>query len=733
MLCYDILRFVLRLLIRVFYRLRIINKKAVPLSGGALIVANHLSFIDALFIIASTPRRVRIVTSRDIYNIRWLRPFCRMGGAFPLSPKDPLKEISRTLGLVREAIRNGELVCMFPEGGLSRTGNTLRFSRGMEHIMRGMDTPIIPAYLDRTWNSIWGFGGGKYFFKRPRSFPHPVTIMFGDALPSSTSAFDVRQKVLEIGSQAFRYRLEDKMTLPEMFFIEAKKDPFNACIADSSGKSLNRCQTFVVAYALTRKLRPLIKGQKFVGCFLPPSVGGVLSNLALGILGKVVVNLNYTAPLAARASAAEQCSMSQCITSRAFLEKLQTTLPCEAIYIEDLVKELSPFDKQKAMALLFLMPHFLAHRLIFRSWRYLNNDELVTVVFTSGSTGNPKGVMLTHSNITANLEGVHQAFQIRRGDTLMGILPHFHSFGFTATLWLPLASKSAAVYHTSPMDAQIIGEMVRKHRATLIMATPTFISAYTKRCDPGDFKTIRFSIIGAEKMKPAVARAFKEKFGIALLEGYGCSELSPVVSLNFPDYEGLDMFQKAQKPGTIGCPLPGVAVRVVNPETFETLPPGQEGLLLVKGQNVMRGYLHQPERTRDAFHEGWYKTGDIAFLDNDGFITITDRLSRFSKIAGEMVPHIRVEEAIHEALESSEAVGVVSSVPDDRKGERLVVLYVKDFDIPGLLEKLKASGLPNLWIPARDMFFKVEAIPVLGSGKLDLTGIKRLAESLAEK
>jgi len=313
----------------------------------------------------------------------------------------------------------------------------------------------------------------------------------------------------------------------------------------------------------------------------------------------------------------------------------------------------------------------------------------------------------------------------------MGILPFFHSFGFTAVLWLPIVGGIETIYHPSPLDAQVIGKLVRDHRATFLMATPAFISSYIKRCQPDDFKTIRFTIIGAEKLKENIAQGFKQKFGFRPLEGYGCSELSPIVSLNFPDRTVDGEVQKAQKPGTIGPPLPGVAVRIVNPDTMQTLGPYEQGLLLVKGQLVMRGYLNQPQWTQDAFFEGWYKTGDIAFLDEDGFITITDRLSRFSKIAGEMVPHIRIEEALHTALGTSELVFAVCAVPDDRKGERLVVLHSQDIDVARLCEALKAQGFPNLWIPDKDMFFKVEAVPTLGSGKLDLATIKKLAMKFA--
>lgn len=721
------------ILVHIFYRLHVINREAIPRTGGALIVANHLSLLDILFLAVAVRRRVRFVTGRQVYEIRWLKPICKAAGAFPISPKDPPKVIARTLAEISGFIRQGGLVCMFPEGGPSRTGNTLRFGRGMEKIMAGLGEPIIPVYLDRTWGSIWSFNGQEYVLNRPRQFPQPVTVMFGPQLASSTTAFDVRQKVLELGSQAFRYRLEERKTLPEIFFDLARKHPFDPCIADTTGRRLRRFETFAAAWALSRKLRPLAGRDEFVGIFLPTSVGGSVANLASGILGKTVVNFNYTASREALNSAVSQCGIRFCLTSRVFLEKLQSEPPCPPVFLEDLAGSIRPFDKIMAIAIFFFLPSIIARRVVFGSWRPRNNDNLITVVFTSGSTGRPKGVMLSHANIMSNLEGLYQAFDIRRSDILMGVLPFFHSFGYTANLWLPLISRSSAVYHPNPLDAKVVGETVRKHGATLMMATPTFLNAYTKRCEADDFKTVRFTVIGAEKLKPAIAEAFEAKFGFAPLEGYGCTELSPIVSLNFPDHRSPAGVQKAQKPGTIGNPLPGVAVRVVDPETYELCPPHVEGLLLVKGQNVMKGYWKDPELTRQAFHEGWYKTGDIAFLDDDGFVTITDRISRFSKIAGEMVPHIRVEEGIHKVLGTVEQVCIVTSVPDDRKGERLAVLCLQDFDVAVVRSGLKSQGIPNLWVPDADMFFRIESIPVLGSGKTDLASLKRLARDLAGK
>jgi acyl-[acyl-carrier-protein]-phospholipid O-acyltransferase/long-chain-fatty-acid--[acyl-carrier-protein] ligase len=341
--------------------------------------------------------------------------------------------------------------------------------------------------------------------------------------------------------------------------------------------------------------------------------------------------------------------------------------------------------------------------------------------------------MLTHANITSNLEGLSQIYDLGPEDGILGILPFFHSFGFTGTLWWPLVAGVRAIYHSNPLDAKGVGTLVREHAATVLLATPTFLQAYTRRCEPGDFGSLKHVFVGAEKLTDRVAQAFEERFGIEPFEGYGCTECSPIVTLSGVDFRGKGFRQVAAKRGRIGHPLPGVCVRIVDPESGAPRPPGEPGMLLVKGPNVMKGYLGRPELSAQVIREGWYVTGDIAKMEEDGFIILTDRLSRFSKIGGEMVPHIKIEETLHGALEGSEQVLVVTGVPDEKKGERLVVMHVLDETrLQGLIAKLGSLGLPNLWAPREDAFFRMAEIPLLGTGKLDLRKVKERALSAAQ-
>jgi acyl-[acyl-carrier-protein]-phospholipid O-acyltransferase/long-chain-fatty-acid--[acyl-carrier-protein] ligase len=392
-------------------------------------------------------------------------------------------------------------------------------------------------------------------------------------------------------------------------------------------------------------------------------------------------------------------------------------------FVEEIRKSFTPLEKVSTALSAFLIPAPLLARHFTRKQ---NSADLATVIFSSGSTGTPKGVMLSHRNVIANIESIAQVINFTPNDRMLGVLPLFHSFGFTATIWLPLIFGFGAVYHPNPMDAKTIGEMAQKYRGTLLISTPTFFSSYIRRCSREQFATLRYAIAGAEKLRSQIAKAFKDKFGLDLLEGYGCTELAPVVSVNLPDVVDGTEKQVSNKPGTVGRPIPGVAVKIIDVESERPLPCGQEGLLLVKGENRMMGYLGQPELTAEAMRDGWYITGDMASLDEDGFIHITDRVSRFSKIGGEMVPHMKIEEVINEILGS--AASAVTAIPDEQRGEKLIVFYTENgITRDQLWEKLNQSDLPKLWIPKREDIHQIPAIPLLGSGKVDLKSVRGLA------
>jgi acyl-[acyl-carrier-protein]-phospholipid O-acyltransferase/long-chain-fatty-acid--[acyl-carrier-protein] ligase len=697
--------------------------------------------MDALLVLTCLQRFVRFVMYRRFYEWPVVNWGCRQLRVIPISESDGPRAMVRSLRGAAQLIREGELVCIFAEGSITRTGNLLRFQRGFTRIMKGLDAPIIPVHIDRMWGSVFSFEGGRALSRLPGPGRSKVLVSFGRPLPATSTEAEVRQAVSELGAEAFAARRSDQVLLHEAFIASARSAPRRLCMADTTGRSLSYRRALAGSLALADELRGCLPERSgMVGVLLPATAGAALTNIALLLAGKVPVNLNWTAGREHIRSAVLQCGIRAIITSREFLdrvgmESLGLAVGVDAprhFYLEDVRAGLALGRKLRAGLKARLLPA-CALRLLYGA-RRRSVEDLCTVIFSSGSTGEPKGVMLTHSNVMSDLEGLSQVFSAGGSDRVAGVLPFFHSLGFTATLWLPLIKRIGVVYHPNPTEGRAVGALVRDFGATALLATPTFLRIYTRACFPGDFGSLKHVVVGAEKLREEVAEAFFEKFGVRPVEGYGCTECSPVVSINVPDFRAPGVMQKGTKPGTIGQPIPGVSVRVVDPESFEPLGTGRPGLLLVKGANVMKGYLNRPELTAEVMRGDWYVTGDIARIDEEGFITITDRLSRFSKIGGEMVPHGRVEEEIERILGSQELLVAVAGVPDARKGERLVVLHQQlPVSVEELHEKLAACGLPRLWVPRREDFHEVGEIPVLGSGKVDLKGLKQLAASVSEE
>lgn len=719
------LRFLALMAMHIFYRIRITGEENVPLEGPALLVPNHVTWLDALLLTATSQRRIRFVMQREYFNTPVLRGLFRLMGAIPVSSEDSRGELVEFIRQARQALEEGYMVCIFAEGALTRTGMLREFRSGFERIVRKSGHPIIPVYIGGAWGSILSYAHGRLLSRLPAFSPYRVSIIFGAPMPSTSSAVEVRQAVMELSCLYFDSRKKYRKPLGEYFIDCAKRNWRRKAAVNASSKEFSYGRTLAGALVLISKLKQRIGPEEHVGILIPPTVGGVLTNLALSLMGRIPVNLNYTASEASLQSAVSQCGIKTVITSRAFLEKVPTLPRLDGmVMLEDIMGNVAGICKLAA----FLKARLLPARLLC-SRKDFNADRPATVIFSSGSTGEPKGVVLTHHNIMSNIEALRMVFRVNLNDNICSALPFFHSLGFTGTLWFPLVSGFSAAYHTNPMDGEKIAQMARENRSTLLIATPTFLLAYLRRARKEDFASLRLVMTGAEKLKPRLADAFQEKFGVRPMEGYGATELSPVITLSLPDVELGGVRQKGSKEGSVGQPIPGVAVRVVDPDTGEPVGPGKPGLILVKGPNVMLGYLGRADKTAEALRDGWYVTGDIGAMDEDGFVRLTDRLARFSKIAGEMVPHGVIEDELHSRLEQNQVLAV-TSVPDEKKGEKLVVVYTREASDAETLHRLMMeSPLPNLWKPGRDCYVAVDSLPVLGTGKLDLKGLKEIASA----
>lgn len=522
-------------------------------------------------------------------------------------------------------------------------------------------------------------------------------------------------------------------SLAHAFVRQARLSPSRLAMRDSSGAKLTFGETFLRAVALSRVLARNLGDEEFVGLMLPPAVPSAVANLALGFLGKVPVNLNFTTNQEIIDSAIKQCGIRRVLTSSRVLEKCPLRPNAPLFLLEDVPAQVRLSDKLWAAFVAKAAPESTIPKLLPGVGRR-NLDSLATVIFTSGSTGEPKGVMLSQRNVLSNIHQIEEHVHLLDNEIILGILPFFHSFGFTVGLWTPLALGKTVVFHPNPLDARTIGKLSEANGVTMIAGTPSFTRLYIKNCPASQFKTLTHLLLGAEKLKPETYRDIKEALGVEPLEGYGTTELSPVVSVNVPGGLTLPGGLKlhGNRAGTVGVPVPGTAIKTIDPETGEDLPRGAVGVICVKGPQVMLGYLNKPEATAKVLRDGWYSTGDLGFVDPDGFLKITDRLSRFSKIAGEMVPHMGLESAIMSVAGADENQVAVTAVPDPKQGERLCVLHTDLGMSPDeVRRRLIAAEVPRLWIPAVRDFILVDEIPITGTGKLDLRALRELAQQQA--
>jgi acyl-[acyl-carrier-protein]-phospholipid O-acyltransferase / long-chain-fatty-acid--[acyl-carrier-protein] ligase len=724
-----ILRMALWLLDGTFYKLRVRDREHLPEKGGALMVSTHISFIDTFSLLMSTDRNVHFVMGAGVMRVKWMRRIASMMNVVLVPEQASQREFDEVVAAIRALIAAGHVVCVNREMKLQAEGETVPWHRDYGLLVRDLDAPVVPVFMEQLWESTYIQKEGRFHYRWPGRPRFPIHIYYGEALPGDTPAVDVREAVQLLGVDFYMHRSYRHKVLHRAFIRTARRNPRQFCMADATAGSISYFKALAGGIIFARKLKPLLGDRKMVGVLVPPTAGGALTNIALQMLGKVPVNLNYTTPAETMKSCAARCGITHVLTARQFLERLPLDVPGEAVYLEDIRDSVSGKDRITGMLLALFAPIPLLEKLL--GTPRIGEEDLATIIFSSGSEGEPKGVMLSQKNIMSQTHTVAQIVAHDRHTCVVGFLPFFHSFGFTGTLWMPIVNGVRCVFHPNPLEPRQIGSLTKKYQGTFLIGTSTFLQGFIRRCTPEQLTSLKMVIAGAEKLPARIRCAFKEKFGAEPMEGFGATECAPVVSVNLPDQAAPGFYVTNVRHGTIGRPMPGQCVRISDPDTGELLPVGEAGLMEVRGPNVMQGYLEDPERTEAALNAGWYSTGDIASLDEEGFITIRDRLARFSKIAGEMVPHNRIEEVLHALLELTEQRLAVSSVPDNARGERLIVLHtLADEDLDTLLEKLASSELPNLWRPRPNAFYRIEEIPVLGSGKMDLKEIRKQALAL---
>lgn len=499
------------------------------------------------------------------------------------------------------------------------------------------------------------------------------------------------------------------LQLHQRFIKTAQKHSDKIAVHDKATGNDYTYSKMLIASLILKDHISKIRG-KYVGIMLPTSMGCMLGVIGTLMSGKIPVMINYsTGAIENCHYARDKCSFKTIITSSKLLEKLDLKPIDHMIMVEDILAQVTIVSKIKA-ALLSKLPYFVLSKLMYGG----KPSDTSVILFTSGSEKEPKAVQLSHRNILHNVDAVPQMVHLDHNDVFICILPFFHVFGLTTNFWIPAILGGTMITYPNPLDYKTVSDLVRKYKVTFMTATPSFFYGYLQKSTPGDFSTIRFAIAGADKLPMKVYEGFLQKHKIKIYEGYGTTETSPVISTNYPGQHKL---------GSVGKPIPNVWVRITDINTDKILGPNKEGKILVKGDLVMEGYLGDYEETTLRIRNGWYDTGDIGLIDDDGYLWHRGRLKRFAKVGGEMVSLAKVEEVLSQLL-PEDVICCVVDIPNMKKGADVVAAVANgDFDMKAVLSKLKKE-LPSIAIPRK--FYVIEDIPMMASGKVNFREVERI-------
>lgn len=697
-------------------------------AGGVLVVPNRLAFQDLLHLEKRFDGRKLVYlidSSLDYDPLLQAHLEKEDTHAVEFSSDEASKAVFKKE--LHQYLAEGSVVLFVPGIAHTRPGQMLSIPSEILKFLTSVGAPVLPLFVDHPEETALG--------TERRTEIERLVLSFGEPLQrEAANLANFTENLLIAAETAFSARPVLKSHLVWEILKGLKKHGRSAEVIDGNdGARLRYDKLLAAAIVLSKVVRQETR-QKRVGIVLPPGKGGLVANLAVLLAGKVPVNLNFTAGEKAVASCIEQAGLDKFITAGPFVEKM-ASFPWPAEDRLLLLDRLLPGLKSRIGLWLvlskLLSPGLLAS--VLKVPKQGGSEEAV-LLFTSGSSGEPKGVVLSHRNLLANVNQFGARIDLHSTDRILGSLPLFHSFGCTVTLWYPMIEGVSLVTYPSPLEVAKLAELVEEHSVSLLLTTPTFLRGYLRKARKEQLAPLKYVVTGAEKLPRKVAEAFEERFGKPVLEGYGLTETSPATNVNLPDAERPEGSRGPVLPnrrfGSVGLFIPGIAVRITDPDTQEPLPLHTTGMISLRGANIFEGYLGQPEKTAAVLKGGWFTTGDLGRLDEDGFLYIEGRLSRFSKIGGEMVPHETVEDLVNKALghaEDERRVAIVG-VPDEAKGEALVLLSSNpDIDLQGLRTKLAADGIPALWIPKK--VIDVPEIPILASGKLDIKGCENIANA----
>ncbi len=626
-------------------------------------------------------------------------------------------------------LENGGVLVYVPGRAAVRNATPCHIPSSHLRTLCAFGLPILPLAIDCPRES-------SLCVERRTSLPVSV-FSFAQPIAGATAGVAVyQQALLEAAEEAFGTRTLFKGSLAMALLEGGRKNGSKYRLFDGADDTeLSYDKILAAAIAFSKVLKEETD-QPRVAIVLPPGKGGLIANLAVVFAGKTPVNLNFTAGPEAIRSCIRQSGVDRFITADPFVRKI-SGFPWPPNRDLILIERVLPTLKKKIVTwavLTKVLPAAILGALLGLNKRC--GDDEAALLFTSGSSGEPKGVVLSHRNVLANVTQFSSRLDLASGSSILGCLPLFHSFGCTVTLWFPVIEGINLVTYPSPLETKRLAELIALHQVHLLLATPTFLRGYMKRIDAAQLSSLNLVVTGAEKLPQSLANAFEDKFGIRPQEGYGLTETSPGSNVNLPDPEPeKDAYTLvSSRNGSVGQMLPGIAVRITDPVTEKEIPINRQGIIWFKGPNVFQGYLGDRRKTEEVLKDGWFRTGDVGRVDDDGFLYIEGRISRFSKIAGEMVPHETIEDAVNKVLgldgETERRIAIVG-VPDEQKGEAIMLLSTLagsalEQECLDLRYKLLDAGLSSLWCPKH--ILPVSEIPVLASGKLDIKACEALAK-----
>ena len=726
----------LKTIVGMKYKLEVNGITNIPQTGGVLLLGNHISWIDWAVVLMAVPKEVRFVMDKTIYSKWYIKWIFRMFNAIPISNASS----KTTIKIIAKQLDEGNIVVIFPEGSITRNGHLGEFKKGFEKILEltNTDVKVVPFYIRGLWESMFSRANQK-FKKSNRT--NSVTISFARYMKKeNANIISVKKQIINLSTKSWQEHIKNLKPLNETIFNRLKELKNNMIFTDSTGLELSGHKFLTASIVFKNLLKKQIENQN-VGILLPSSTAGAFINYSVLLMGKTAVNLNYTSQIETLKYCISKAQIKSIITSRKFIEKLELRgidlkeafEDVELIYLEDLRQNISKAKSLSVFLSVKILPSFLS-KLIYLT--KTKKDDTVLILFSSGSEGTPKGIELSGDNILGNAQQIANIINVNDEDIILGSLPLFHAFGIVVTTYLPLIEGIRCVAHPDPTDGLAIAKLISSYKVTIMCGTSTFFRLYTKnqKIHSLMFESLRLVVSGAEKLREDVRIEFKKRFAKDILEGFGTTETSPVATCNLPDVLSPDFsIQKGQKAGTVGMAIPGTTIKVVDPVTFKELKVNEEGMILISGIQVMKSYLDDEERTKKALKvinaKTYYITGDKGKLDEDGFLTIVDRYSRFAKIGGEMISLGAIEELISKFIESTDNLidFLVTSLEDEKKGEKIILLISnanKEF-IQELKEKILKNFDNKLMIPSEIKI--VEEIPKLGSGKKDFVKAKYLA------